>query len=199
MLERLKRLMPTQEALGSSRWLRWLGPGLFHPRLWHMSRRGIALGAGIGVFFAFLTPIAQIPLSAAASVALRANIPAAVVATLVNNPVTFPAVYYGAWRVGNVVLGRRASPGDAPDLPDPVQVATGRPHPYVDPHPEGVDPGTVWQRSRAAINRVGAPVLVGALIFACAFGLLAYGIVNGAWHLRVRLKRRGRLRRRADD
>jgi uncharacterized protein (DUF2062 family) len=64
MLERLRRLMPTPEAMAANRWLRWLGPRLLHPRLWHMSRRGVALGAAVGVFFAFITPIAQIPLSA---------------------------------------------------------------------------------------------------------------------------------------
>ncbi len=184
MLERLKRLMPTKEALQRSRWLRWLGPGLFHPRLWHMSRRGIALGAGIGVFFAFLIPVAQIPLSAAVSVALRANIPAAVAATLVNNPVTFPAVYYAAWRLGNLVLGRQANEAEAPVIPAASEVAAN-------PHPDNL-----WQRSRAALASVGGPLLLGAFIFACAFAVLSYGVVNGAWHLRVRLKRRARLRRR---
>jgi uncharacterized protein (DUF2062 family) len=184
MLERLKRLMPTQETLRSSRWLRWLGPGLFHRRLWHMSRRGIALGVGIGVFFAFLIPVAQIPLSAAASVALRANIPAAVAATLVNNPVTFPAVYYAAWRVGNVLLGRSADETKAPVIPAASEVAANP------------DPRSIWQRSRQAVASVGGPLLLGALVFACVFGLLGYVVVNGAWHLRVRLKRRARLRRR---
>jgi len=185
MLERLKRLMPSKEALQGSRWLRWLGPGLFHPRLWHMSRRGIALGVGIGVFFAFLLPVAQIPLSAAASVVFRANIPAAIAATLVNNPVTFPAVYYAAWRVGNAMLGRKGKAGDAPVIPAPSEVAA---HPH---------PGTLWQRSREAVAGVGTPLLLGAATFACVFGLLGYALVNGAWHLRVRLKRRARLRKRA--
>lgn len=84
------------EQVGRNRWLRWLGPSLLHPRLWHMSRRGIAAGAGIGVFFAFLIPIAQIPLSVGTAVVLRANIPVAIASTLVNNPLTFPPVYYAA-------------------------------------------------------------------------------------------------------
>ena len=196
MLERLKRLMPSQEALRSSRWLRWLGPGLFHRRLWHMSRRGIALGVGVGVFFAFLIPIAQIPLSAAAAVALRANIPAAVAATLVNNPLTFPAVYYGAWRTGSFLLGRRADDANAPVLPDPVQVATGRHQLLGDTPGEARPERNLWQRSRDAVRSVGGPLLLGAFIFACVGGLLGYAVVNGAWHLRVRLKRRARLRKR---
>jgi uncharacterized protein (DUF2062 family) len=184
MFERLRRRMPSQEALRNNRWLRWLGPTMFHPRLWHMSRRGIALGAGIGVFFAFLIPIAQIPLSVAASVALRANVPTAVLSTLVNNPVTFPPVYYAAWKVGSVMLGKDAHPDNAPSLPQPeapssLKEATG-----------------FWKSTMEGLRAVGKPLLVGAMTFAVGFGLLTYLAVNGAWHLHVRIKRRSRQRRR---
>jgi uncharacterized protein (DUF2062 family) len=184
MIQRLRRLMPTPDALRRNRWLRWLGPGLFHPRLWHMSRRGIAVGTGIGVFFAFLIPIAQIPLSAAASVALRANVPASVVATLVNNPLTFPPVYYGAWRVGSVMLG---------EIPDDAQAPPLARQPEERPGNENRNLG---QRIRHALSHVGKPLLLGAATFAVVFGLASYALVNTAWHLSVRLKRRARLRRR---
>jgi uncharacterized protein (DUF2062 family) len=187
MIQRLRRLMPSQETLRGNRWLRWMGPTVFHPRLWHMSRRGIALGAGIGVFFAFLIPIAQIPLSVAASVLLRANVPAAVVSTLVNNPVTFPPVYYAAWKVGSLLLGEKDNPENTP------------PPPRLDPLPEPVEGETFWQRTRQGLDAVGKPLLVGALTFAIIFGLLTYLLVNGIWHLRVRLKRRGRLQQRTGE
>jgi hypothetical protein len=35
---------------------------------------------------------------------------------------------------------------------------------------------------------------VGTVIFSVGFSLLAYGLVNGVWHWRVRAKRRRRLR-----
>ncbi|MGL4189515.1 MAG: DUF2062 domain-containing protein, partial [Sphaerotilus sulfidivorans] len=104
MIEQLRRLLPTPEAAASNRWLRWLGPALHHPRLWRASRRAVALGAAIGVFFGFLIPIAQIPVSAAVAVALRANVPSAMASTLVTNPITFPPVYYAAWQVGGWLL-----------------------------------------------------------------------------------------------
>lgn len=186
MFERLRRRMPSQEALRNNRWLRWLGPTMFHPRLWHMSRRGIALGAGIGVFFAFLIPIAQIPLSVAASVALRANVPTAVVSTLVNNPVTFPPVYYAAWKVGSFILGQEANPDNAPSLPR-AETATAT---------DLKEAKGFWKRTLEGLHAVGKPLLVGALTFAVGFGLLTYLLVNGIWHLNVRIKRRSRQRRR---
>ena len=115
MIAWLRSLMPTPDAVRRNRWLRWLGPALLHPRLWHMSRRGLALGVALGVFFGLLIPIAQIPLSAAAAVALRANLPAAMASTLVTNPATFGPVYYAAWRVGSAVLGE-------PDRPPPAEL-----------------------------------------------------------------------------
>ena len=108
MLERLQRLLPTPQAIAANRWLRWLGPALHHPRLWHMRRRGIALGMAIGVFFGFLIPVAQIPASAAVAVALRANLPTAMASTLVTK---------------EVVPGAEIPAGGAADLP--LIVVTG--------------------------------------------------------------------------
>ena len=54
-------------------------------------------------------------------------------------------------------------------------------------------------RAWDSFTDVGKPLLLGALTFACIFGLAAYVLVNGVWHLQVRLKRRARLRRRQTD
>jgi hypothetical protein len=79
-----RRFLPTPESLRSNRWLRWFWPALLNPRLWRVRRRSLALGMALGFFFGLLVPLAQIPLSAAAAVALRANVPAAVASTLVT-------------------------------------------------------------------------------------------------------------------
>jgi uncharacterized protein len=187
MIERIKRLMPKPETMANNRWLRWLGPSLLHPRLWHLSRRAVALGAAIGVFFAFITPIAQIPLSAAVSVVLRANIPTAVVATLVNTPPTFGPVYYAAWVVGSKVLGEQVDDEHKPEV-------------LVGKSTQVEAPGqalSAWSKWMATLQDVGKPLLLGALIFSAVFSALAYVLVNGLWHWRVRSKRRRRLRAQA--
>jgi hypothetical protein len=184
MLERLRRLMPARETLAGNRWLRWLGPSLMHPRLWHMSRRGVAVGAAIGVFFAFITPIAQIPLSAAVAVALRANIPSAVVATLVNTPPTFGPVYYAAWYVGSKVLDEPIDDEHAP------AVLAGKPTTVQAP----AEALSGWPHWVATLREIGKPLLVGTAIFSVVFSALAYVIVNAVWHWRVRSKRRRRQR-----
>ncbi|MDD5404664.1 MAG: DUF2062 domain-containing protein [Sulfuricella sp.] len=106
-----RRLIPIREVLLANRWLRWLAPWLGHPKLWHWSRRGVALGVALGVFFGLLIPLAQIPLTAAA-VVLRANLPAAAASTLISNPVTFAPLYYTAYHLGAWVTGETAIPSE---------------------------------------------------------------------------------------
>lgn len=188
MLDRLRRLLPKQQDIAQNRWLRWLGPSLLHPRLWHMSRRGIALGTAVGVFFAFIIPVAQFPLSAATAVVLRANVPAALAGTLVNTPLTFGPVYYAAWRVGLVLMGQDEATAQPPRLPMGPQAQDIQDLP---------DPSGLLERAWTNLHNVGKPLMLGAAVFAVGFGLLAYVLVNVGWHVRVRLKRRNRLRQRA--
>lgn len=174
-----RRLVPTREQLLANRWLRWLVPHLHHAHLWHWSRRGVALGVALGVFFGLLVPIAQIPLSAAAAVVLRANIAAAAASTLVTNPVTFAPVYYAAYRVGAVLTGEAADGAPAPALL-PIVAA-----------PAEDSAGRWWE----SITAVGKPLALGLAIFATTAGLLSYSLISLAWRWRiVRKRQRRRLR-----
>ncbi len=185
MKNRIKAWLPSPESVRQNRWLRWMGPILNHPRLWHFSRKGIALGMALGVFFGLLIPIAQIPFSATLAVLLRANVPMAVASTLVTNPVTFGPVYYGAYHLGEWVLGQETA--DISDALMPLETS-----------PEVVD--RTWGESLsdwfAQITTVGKPLAVGLVILACVFGVLVYGLVSLLWVLKTRWSRRQRIRRR---
>lgn len=104
--QRLRACIPTREKLEANRALAWLVPFFGHPKLWHWSRRGVALGVALGLFFGLLIPIAQIPLAVAGAVLLRANLPIAAASTLITNPITFGPVYYAAWHLGVLVTGK---------------------------------------------------------------------------------------------
>ena len=188
MIARLRRLLPTREAIAANRWLRWLGPSLLHPRLWHMSRRGVAMGAAVGVFFAFLIPIAQIPLSAAAAVALRANLAVAVAATFVNTPLTFGPVYYGAYHLGSWVLGEpgASAADEVPPLQVPETAAEGSTRGFTD---------SVLAVFEYATT-VGKPLVVGLAILAVLCGLAVYWISSAVLAWRVRRQRQQRVRSR---
>jgi len=187
MLDRFKRLMPSRNAIEKNRWLRWLGPWLKDHRLWHMSRKGIALGMAIGVFFGFLIPFGQIPPAAAVAVLMRANVPITIASTLVTNPVTFGPVYYGAYRLGRFVLLE----------PEPTVEDLESLMAQTTPTPEVEALGFIdriqnaWQR----LGQVGKPLFVGLGIVATLSGLLTYAVVHWMWLIRVRVARWRRIRK----
>lgn len=172
--ERLRRHIPTREQIHNSRWLRWATPHLHHSRLWLWSRRGVAMGVALGIFFGLLIPMAQIPLSAGAAIALRANLPAAMASTLITNPVTFAPIYYLAHQTGAFLLR--------------------------DADKQVTDPETLMEELKAeeadgfldGIMALGKPLLLGLAIFATLGGLLAYLVIHVGWRLWVLQKRRMR-------
>jgi len=170
------------DTLRHNRWLRWLGPALHDTRLWRFTRRGVAMGMALGFFFGLLVPLAQMPLSAGAAMLLRANVPSAVAATLVTNPVTFGPLYYAAWRLGSLVLG------------EPVQAA-----PPLPPAAAAVEQASTadagwWRDALQRLRAVGKPLLLGLALMATGLGLATYFLVWWGWALKVWWTRRRRLR-----
>jgi len=122
------------------------------------------------VFIGLLIPLAQIPVTAAAAVVLRANLPVAAASTLISNPVTFGPLYYAAYRLGGWVTGETSLPQD----PEAKQA----------PEPDK----TLWQR----VTSLGKPLLVGLLIMASLSGLATYAITDLYWRWRTNQRWRGR-------
>ncbi|HVL35162.1 MAG TPA: DUF2062 domain-containing protein [Burkholderiales bacterium] len=179
------RWLPKREELRGRRTLRWLGPLLERPWLWHINRRGVAMGVAIGVFFGFLVPIMQIPLSAVAAVLLRANLPIAALSTLVSNPFTYAPIFVAAYRVGAMMLGEQPSEADAAAIEREVQDTDLL-------SPEAYGP-TWWQR----FADVGQAMMLGLAVFAVVGGISAYFAALAAWRISVLIRlRRRRARRR---
>lgn len=170
MHPRLKRYIPSRESISQNRWLHWLGPRLMHQRLWHFSRRGVAIGAAIGVFFGLIIPLAQIPLSAAGAVLLRANLPIAIASTLVTNPVTFAPVYVFAHQLG-------ASLMHEPDavVPDVARLEMNVPQ---------QDTGW-WQGFRTGLLALGKPLLLGLAVLAVSASIVTYMLIMLLWRLKI--------------
>lgn len=169
----LKRVLPSSEAMQSNRSLRWLGPLLRRPWLWHMSRRRVATGAAVGVFFGFMIPVLQIAFSALAVIVLRANLPAAAVATLVSNPLTYAPIFIAAYHTGAAVLGDAVDEGRAQALAGEIGRAEGDARSWLE-----------------RISGIGKPLFVGLGIFAVVGAVLTWFAVNAIWVLAVRLRRR---------
>lgn len=174
-----RRYSPSHETLQKNWMLRPMAHMLARPGVMRFNRRSVALAVGIGLFFAFIVPVAQIPFAAVAALVMRANIPVAALSTFVTNPFTFPPIYYLAYRTGMLVTGNVA----------PVVA-----HREIDAA-LGAQSGTVAQWLPTLldwISGVGRPLVIGLVIFAVCGAILGYFSVDLAWRWAIvrRLRRR---------
>ena len=103
---RIFRVVPRRRHLRGGRLHRVLGEGLFRHELWALTEPELCKGFALGLFIG-CTPTmgVQIALAGAAAFFLRVNVPIALLATLISNPVTAPILYpleykLGVWLVG---------------------------------------------------------------------------------------------------
>ncbi|HRP23694.1 MAG TPA: DUF2062 domain-containing protein [Thauera sp.] len=177
-----ERFLPSRDAITQSRLLRWLGPRIHDPLLWHINRRAVSRGVAMGVFFGLMIPIAQIPAAAMASLVLRGNLWIAAVSTLVSNPLTYGPIYYFAYRLGAGVIGARAPADLTPeDVEAPIRMI------------DSLAQAWAW------VTGIGQPLLVGMVIMAVTGSIIAYWSAQLFWRFKVvnkwrRLHRERRLR-----
>ncbi len=86
-------------------WLhRRLGDRLFHSQLWHPTRKRFAGGMAVGAFFAMIPAPGQTIGAGLLAYLTRVNVPAAVAATWISNPLTMAFCIYAQYRIGCLIL-----------------------------------------------------------------------------------------------
>lgn len=184
MLQRLLQHFPSSQKLKESRFLKPFSRYLHHHYLWQFNRQGVAGGVAIGLFFGILLPFLQIFFAALAAILFRVNLPFAAFSTLVTNPLAFPAIYYSAYRIGDVVVNTFTQQTDiATDL-EQVMVQQS-----------GMLGGWLLQLNEW-LHTVGWPLVIGLLFLATVSAVVAYCSILLMWKCRVRWKwrRRSHLR-----
>jgi hypothetical protein len=177
---KLKNWLPTPESILETRWLRWAAPVLSHPRLWHLHRRAVALGVAIGLVTGLFPGPFQMIGATLIAIPLRANIPAAVFATLYTNPITFVPLYILAYHIGALFMGGEAAPVVPPEMSWSWQGLTQ------------LLPSLVqW------ISSLGATLLLGLAIQSTVFAVTGYALTMLLWRVAVTWAWRTRHQRRA--
>lgn len=168
----IKRFVPSRESIKQSRLLRWLGPRIHDPLLWHINRNSVARGVAIGAFFGLMVPVAQIPAAALVALALRANLWVTAIATLISNPFTYGPIYIFAYKLGSSIL--------------PPAVASGAV--IADDHATTTLQWLIdilhW------LTGIGRPLVLGMLLMAITAAIVGYFGILLLWRLKVVLKRR---------
>ncbi len=80
------------------------------PNLWGIRRRTIVPAFSLGLFVAMLPFPGHMVTAALLALALRINIPVAIISTWVINPLTIGPAYYLAYEVGSTLLRRTPRP-----------------------------------------------------------------------------------------
>ena len=162
-IEKVRTWVPHRDALIAHPWLKPFADRLSAPHLWRLQQEPVARGVAVGIFWAFVIPVAQSVVAVVHCTWWRANIPAALAMTLITNPLTIGFWLWLAYQVGNLLIG---APTDTALAPDGEMAS--------------------W------IAAHGGPLLLGMGVFAVGGAVLGYWGVKLIWYLRVWFKRRSR-------
>ncbi len=100
----LKRIMPDHQTMSEHPYLQKFGQRITEPKLWHLNRRSVSLGLALGLFIGFMPILGQIVLAAGLAILFRVNLPVAVMAVWISNPLTIAPIYFFTYKVGAWVL-----------------------------------------------------------------------------------------------
>jgi uncharacterized protein (DUF2062 family) len=163
----MKRWLPDRERLRRSRWLGPVAHHLEDDRLWHFERSSVARAVAIGLFFGLLLPVAQIVFAVVAAIWLRGHVAVAAAATLISNPLTFPPIYWLAYRIGQQVLGQPADDASAAAIEAHAEQAIAA---------QGW-----WAATLDAVQSAGAPLAVGLGVLAVGAAAAGFAAVWLLW------------------
>ena len=168
-----QRLKFDRHALARQWYMRPFERLLHEPRIWSTRRRSVVPAVAVGLFCAWIPVPGHSIIAALTALALRINIPVAVLATLITNPLTMGPFYYAAYRVGAAILELRTR--------TPVHV----------PAESVSEMIGIWQ-----------PFLLGCFILGSAMAAVGYVALNVVWRVSVsgyvRARRRQRAHRESD-
>ncbi|KQT47335.1 hypothetical protein ASG43_09390 [Aureimonas sp. Leaf454] len=174
------KIAVSKEAILGNRWIRPFAHRLTHPSLWHLNRRSVSRGVALGLVAGFLIPVGQIVVAALLAFSVRANIVVAATATLVTNPLTFPPIYYAAYRVGRFILGTGAR-----ELSEDQVFVLAE------------NAASAAEASNWSFVNVLLPLALGLLVFAAVSGVLGFALGRLVWTMRIRRKWRRRITARS--
>lgn len=166
----LKSLMPSAARVREIKSLHVLGDWIYETNLWHLNRYSASMAFFVGLFMAFMPIPGQMPLAALLALMLRCNLPISVCLVWITNPLTMPALFFMAYRVGALII-------NVPVTAIEFELSFS------------------WLSHQLA--NIWQPFLLGCLICGLFFGCLGYFVVSMLWRWRVSVHWRERKRRRA--
>lgn len=182
MRTRLRKLLPSHEAISTNRWLAPFQSTLLHPRLWHLNRHSVAGAVASGLFCGLIPGPFQMLGTAICAVAFKVNLPVALLVTLYTNPITVIPLYLVAFELGKFSLGL---------------LGAGAAYRFVAP-PDYGDAGLIEWIGKLIewMAQLGKPLAIGLVLLASLLAAAGYFATRFAWRLHLINAWRRRARRR---
>jgi uncharacterized protein (DUF2062 family) len=165
-----QRHIPTREQLERNRFLRPFAHRILHSELWRFTRRSVPRGVALGLFVGVMIPLAHFVVATFLAVFVRANIPAALVATFVGFPVVYVLIVALAYKIGNWLLHL-----DAATAIQPISETMQATH-----------TGTFLE----SLTGAGTETALGLFVIATVLSSLGYLLTSFGWRWWVGRKRR---------
>ena len=165
-----QRHIPTREQLERNRFVRPFAHRILHSELWRFTRRSVPRGVALGLFVGVMIPLAHFVVATFLAVFVRANIPAALVATFVGFPVVYVLIVALAYKIGNWLLHL-----DAATAIQPISETM-----------EATHTGTFLE----SLTGAGTETALGLFVIATVLSSLGYLLTSFGWRWWVGRKRR---------
>jgi uncharacterized protein (DUF2062 family) len=173
-----RKYLPSHASICEHRHFSRLGAWLHHPNLWHLNRRSVAGGVGVGLFAGLIPGPIQMLCAALIAIPLRVNLPVAMAATWYTNPFTIGPLYFAAYEIGKTITGERGTANPAPEF--------------------SWSEIMLWMNQFAHwIVSLGRPLAIGLLVLAIALSVLGWLAVWFGWRWQVGFAWQRRCARRA--
>jgi len=155
----IKKYLPDHQKIKQNKVINLFGSLLHDANLWHLNRKSARGAFAIGMFNAFVPVPFQMYLSAFAAVIFKKNLPLSVALVWVSNPITMPPMFYGCYKVGELILGSSG-------------------------HEFAFEPS--WDWLMQSISTIGPAFLLGCFVCGVFFSIVSYFGIDYLWRYSVK-------------
>ena len=167
--KQLSKWMPTPGKMRQHRSLKIFARWFENTHLWQLSRHTTAKAFAIGLYCAMLPVPGQMIIAVALAIVFTANVPLSFSLIFITNPLTMPAIYYAAYKVGAWILGTK---------------------------PLDIEFEASWTWFTQYLDEIWLPLLVGSQVLGVLLGILGYVLIDLLWRNAIRRQWSARRARR---
>lgn len=150
----IKKYLPDPHSVKDNKSLRFLGPLIHEPNLWHLNRHCVAKAFAIGLFWGCIPMPFQMVVAAFFALRFNANLPLSVGLVWFSNPLTMPPIFYAEYLLGAWILD-------------------------IQPSTFEYQLSFTWIKDK--LFEIGLPMYLGALISGVLLSAFSYYFIHWIW------------------